>query len=89
MMEPEEIKRWQRHLANLIKQAGSGDAEQFATVVRLLDSAVGDGLRAAADNLRQPQGDQPGYSWTELGNALGVSRQAAQQRFGTRKAVAS
>lgn len=29
-----------------------------------------------------------GYSWAEIGRVLGVSKQAAQQRFGAKKAAA-
>lgn len=29
-----------------------------------------------------PAGPRHGYSWTEIARALGVSRQAARQRYG-------
>lgn len=42
-------------------------------------------LRQAADELLTHDAagaNQAGYSWQEIGNALGISRQAAYQRFG-------
>jgi hypothetical protein len=43
-------------------------------------------LRAAADLLAAAvtRARQHGHTWTAIGHALGVSRQAAQQRFGPR-----
>lgn len=35
-------------------------------------------IHAAARSMREE-----GYSWAEIGEALGISRQAAQQRYGT------
>lgn len=63
------IRAWARRIA-------SGDVEALTDMVglsSLLDDAIGDavtGLRAY------------GYSWAEIGQRLGISRQAAQQRWG-------
>ena len=58
------------------KRVATGDVEALANMVALssvLDDAIGDaviGLRAY------------GYSWAEIADRLGISRQAAQQRWG-------
>jgi hypothetical protein len=58
------------------RRVATGDVEALADMVDLsglLDQALTDavaGLRAH------------GYSWTEIGDRLGISRQAAQQRWG-------
>jgi hypothetical protein len=58
------------------KRVATGDVEALRDMVALsslLDEAIGQaviGLRAH------------GYSWAEIGSRLGISRQAAQQRWG-------
>ena len=59
------------------RRVAAGDVESLAHLISLsedIDSAIQDavnGLRAS------------GYSWTEIGARLGVTRQAAQQRWGS------
>jgi hypothetical protein len=58
------------------RRVASGDVEALRDMVGLadqLDAAIND----AVHGLRQH-----GYSWTEIGDRLGISRQAAQQRWG-------
>lgn len=74
MMEPEQIQRFQRELRAAARSAD--DAEGLAQLVELqrqLESAVAERARALHAD---------GYSWTELARPLGVSRQAARQRYG-------
>ncbi|MET8350909.1 hypothetical protein [Micromonospora sp. NPDC005206] len=58
------------------RRVATGDVEALRDLVALsanLDEAIGDavvGLRAF------------GYSWAEIGQRLGISKQAAQQRWG-------
>ncbi|MFU8876449.1 hypothetical protein, partial [Micromonospora sp. SL4-19] len=58
------------------RRVATGDVEALRDLVALatnLDDAIGEaviGLRAF------------GYSWAEIGARLGISRQAAQQRWG-------
>ncbi|MEV0810679.1 hypothetical protein [Micromonospora sp. NPDC050200] len=58
------------------RRVAAGDVEALRDLLALsanLDEAIGDavvGLRAF------------GYSWTEIGQRLGISKQAAQQRWG-------
>ncbi|MGC5333040.1 hypothetical protein [Micromonospora sp. DT62] len=60
------------------RRVATGDVEALRDLVALstdLDQAITDaviGLRAF------------GYSWAEIGSRLGISRQAAQQRWGDR-----
>lgn len=58
------------------RRIATGDVEALADLVRLsLD--VDDAIQAAVVGLRAF-----GYSWAEIGQRLGITRQAAQQRFG-------
>ncbi|GAB3186312.1 hypothetical protein FHX75_12688 [Micromonospora palomenae] len=60
------------------RRVAAGDVEALRDLVALstnLDNAIGEaviGLRAF------------GYSWAEIGSRLGITRQAAQQRWGDR-----
>lgn len=63
------------------KRVATGDAEDLRDLVRLrdeLDAAINDSAKALHDGTD----DAPGLSWTEIATVLGVSRQAARQRFG-------
>jgi hypothetical protein len=66
----------QRILRAYARRIGTGDIESLTLMTHLadeLDTAIGEavtGLRAF------------GYSWAEIGSRLGVTRQAAQQRWG-------
>lgn len=59
------------------RRVGDGDVEALALMLGLaeeIDTAIAEavkGLRAC------------GYSWAEIGSRLGITRQAAQQRWGT------
>jgi hypothetical protein len=65
-----------RVLSAYSRRVGSGDVEALTLMAGLadeIDSAMADavkGLRAR------------GYSWAEIGSRLGITRQAAQQRWG-------
>jgi hypothetical protein len=59
------------------RRVGDGDVEGLPDLLSLtheLDRA----LQAAVTGLR----DQYGYSWAEIASRLGITRQAAQQRWG-------
>lgn len=75
MIEPENIKRYQRELRAMCDKAAD-DPAAFAQVVRLLDDAS-KRMRVSAAMLIIN-----GYSFTAIGAELGVTRQAARQRFG-------
>ncbi len=60
------------------RRVATGDVEALRDLVALsadIDTAITD----AVIGLRQF-----GYSWAEIGSRLGISRQAAQQRWGDR-----
>jgi hypothetical protein len=65
-----------RVIRALARRVSGGDIDAITDMAALsgdLDNAI----RAAVTGLRTR-----GYSWTEIGARLGVTRQAAQQRFG-------
>lgn len=74
MIEPEQAQRYRRELAAMVRAAGD-DPEAFATVAALLDDAR-TAMHAAVTELRKQ-----GFSYGDLGRALGVTKQAAQQRY--------
>ncbi|WP_203839257.1 hypothetical protein [Winogradskya humida] len=61
------------------KRVGDGDVEALQDMVAL-SSDLDDAIGVAVMGLRAY-----GYSWEEIGSRLGVSRQAAQQRWGATK----
>jgi len=69
-----------RVLRSLVRRAEAGDIDALAELVavqRALDAALGDAARGLVVG--------PGrYSWGEVGRWLGVTRQAARQRWGRR-----
>jgi hypothetical protein len=57
--------------------ANSTDALNMLGAVRLVELAANQARRAIVDEARAG-----GFTWAEIGDALGVSRQAAHERFG-------
>lgn len=89
MLEQAEIDRWRRLTDAMLRHAAQDDPEAFAQVVDILDRAQAK-LPAVAAELRGWGRDElciraDGYSWADLAGALGVTRSAAQQRFGTHR----
>lgn len=87
MLEPEEMRRWERMTAAMLRRAADDDPEAFAQVVKVLDQARAE-LPDVCARVRAAAGPDarrgaPFYSWAQIGAALGVTRQAAAQRFGT------
>jgi ribosomal protein S20 len=61
------------------RRVASGDIEAITDLVDLsvqVDTAITDAVRGLRSF---------GYSWTEIGSRLGISRQACQQRWGGEK----
>jgi hypothetical protein len=60
-------------------RVGDGDIEALALLVDLsekIDAAMAEAVKGLRAH---------GYSWAEIGYRLGITRQAAQQRWGTSK----
>ena len=65
-----------RIMRALSKRLGDADPEDLAEMIELsrtLDSAIGAAVRGQR---------AAGFSWAEIAAPLGISRQAAQQRWG-------
>jgi hypothetical protein len=62
------------------KRVAQADVEDLGRFAQVLDAAEAD-LRRSVLGLRAA-----GVTWAEIGRGLGTTRQAAQQRFGRRKA---
>ncbi|MFV2099997.1 hypothetical protein [Micromonospora sp. LOL_024] len=60
------------------RRVATGDVEALRDLVTL-SSVIDEAITDAVIGLRQF-----GYSWAEIGSRLGISRQAAQQRWGDR-----
>jgi hypothetical protein len=67
----------QRLLAALARRAGEGELEALEQL-KLLEDASSHYLVLGARAYREGHA----FSWTEVGAVLGISRQAAHQRFG-------
>jgi hypothetical protein len=63
------------------RRVSDGDVASLMYLLSVAELAE-DAARDAAVDL-----NRAGYSWQEIGNALGVSRQAAHQRFTGRRTV--
>jgi hypothetical protein len=75
---PEYAAFARRILKACARRIAAGDIESLALMAELaetVDASIGD----AVTGLREH-----GYSWAEIGARLGVTRQAAQQRWGNR-----
>ena len=59
------------------RSVGDGDVEALALMAGLADE-IDTAIAEAVKGLRAR-----GYSWAEIGSRLGITRQAAQQRWGT------
>jgi hypothetical protein len=65
-----------RILRAYARRVATGDIEALTHMIGLADDVEGT-IRTAVIALRDF-----GYSWADIGNRLGVTRQAAQQRWG-------
>jgi hypothetical protein len=64
-------------LAETSRIAGNGDLLDMLGALRTVELAVSAARRAVVAEAREA-----GTTWEEIGDALGITRQAAQQRFG-------
>lgn len=66
-------------LIDVIREVDGGELEQFANAVRAADH-LGDLAYHLVSHFVD-QARRSGASWTDIGRALGVSKQAAHKRF--------
>lgn len=72
---PDMVAFLRRVARAMVRRAGEGDREMLACMAEMyeyLGISLGDAARAAHAH---------GYSWTEIAAELGITRQAARQRF--------
>lgn len=88
MLEPREINSWRTLTATMLRHAAGDDPEAMRQVADVLAEATAN-LAQVAAQLRSPNSDGAqagagGYSWADIAQAFGITRQAAAQRFGTK-----
>lgn len=76
-----EVAAAARRMIRAVGERAATDVEGLAELAQLRD-AVDTALHAAVSGARDPGRQRVPYSWAEVGRALGMTRQAAQQRFG-------
>ncbi len=79
LVENDEFAAFTRRILRAYaRRVAEGDVEAL-TLMLGLSAEIDDAVAQAVTGLREF-----GYSWAEIGSRLGVTRQAAQQRWGTR-----
>ncbi len=80
-----EMPEWFGFMRRMVRatsrRVADRDIEALAGLQMLRDEIDAE-MQRAVDQLRSPEGG--GYSYTDIGRVLGVTRQAAQQRFSNR-----
>lgn len=84
MIEPKTIRHFEYELSVMLKAAADQDPEGIAQVEAILRNALENGMVEATNEARR----RNGWSWAQIGRALGVTSQAAHKRF-ARKVVAA
>lgn len=75
--ENAEYAKFARRILRLYSsRIATGDVESLTHLINLADD-INDAIQQAVNGLRAA-----GYSWAEIGSRLGITRQAAQQRWG-------
>jgi hypothetical protein len=78
IVENDEYAAFLRRVINAYsRRVAAGDIEAITTMAHLADH-LEDATRQAITGLRQS-----GYSWADIALRLGITRQGAQQRWGT------
>lgn len=79
--ETPEVAGAARRMVRAVGDRAAADVEALPLLAALAQ-AVDAELQRAVQGARDPGRHATPYSWADVGRALGVSRQAAQQRFG-------
>lgn len=74
----------QRVMRGMVRRAEAGDLEAIRALADI-QASVQAAMVDAAAALRTEDANGHAYSWTDIGRELGMTRQAAQQRFGGTK----
>lgn len=79
--DPDELSSFAEHVIRLVRRDAAAVAEPSDVVPTLahLGRVVEDELRATVHDLRNRPDP---YTWEAIGDLLGVTKQAAQKRFG-------
>jgi hypothetical protein len=76
-VENDDYARFARRVIDAYsRRIAAGDIDAITGMARLADE-LDAAIRHAITGLRKR-----GYSWADIGNRLGITRQAAQQRWG-------
>lgn len=85
LFEPEQQKRFKREFSAMVR--GAKDPETFAIAQQMHDE-LGRALAERAQELTDPKlPPSQRYSWGDIAQATGMSRQAAFEKFGKTKRV--
>lgn len=79
MLDEKDVARYERELRAMLRRIGDEDPEGIAELVHLIDRAHGE-LDTAVAIARV----RHGWSWQQLAQPTGLTRQAVAQRFGRR-----
>jgi hypothetical protein len=85
VLESRSFDGWQRLSRSVLAQVATDDPEALAQVINHL-AEVQAALPAVVARMREATTLEdgtvvPGYSWAQIGAALGITRQSAQARF--------
>lgn len=78
---PEMVGMARRIVRAIGRRVGDRDVEALAGLAAL-QAEVDAVMAETVARLRSPEGG--GYSWTDVGRVLDITRQAAQQRYGVK-----
>lgn len=79
--ETPEVAGAARRMIRAVGERAATDVDALPLLAQLRDQ-VDTELRRAVEAARDQQRNRVPYSWADVGRALGITRQAAQQRFG-------
>ena len=85
MLESRSFDGWQRLSWSVLSQVATDDPEALAQVVEHLaevQAMLPNVVARMRESTTMEDGTVvPGYSWAQIGRALGITRQSAQARF--------
>ena len=76
---PDHVRRVSAMLAGMRRRAASGDLDQITALhglLRVVEDELGQAVAAAVTG--------PGYTWAQIGEATGMARQSAYERWAKR-----